>query len=573
MKLAKRIDSRAALSCHEYLHKKHAEGLFDLTGAILEDPLLDALKKAGGEHEDRVIRYLRELGIPYFQVDKTQSDEGIELQTLDALNRDDFQMIFGASIGPYLELKLHGKEISVRTSRPDIIIRTGTSPEGRPLWAPVDIKSHEAIGENKSNSVYVTKLPELKPDLTNKVTGRLSEKDSLQLAHYVAHLKEIGFSDGTDFGGIIGRNFESIVWADLNDTFFGVGAKSESANNKYLVQFTSATKTIRSAIERSENPALPPVTISRRVSGDFGCPACEFRDICRKEMESFDNNFGHVTLLSEVTAPKAAEHFSHLEDIRSLAEAEGLSAFGMKSALRAQVWLDKTPRIIDPANPPELATYDVEIDIDLENTQAIFHEAELEEVAVSDRVYLYGYGIHDRTVNPDWKSVELGYFDAYQNTDEGELKVLNSMWQKLFDEVSKHEAAGKSVAIFHYSQHEVTWWRNYAEKYEGQEGVPTEEELMRFINRYFKDLYRETKKIAFPLTGYSIKTLAKAAKFNWQVADAGGGNSLVKFQTAISKLKPKAEQDEAIAWLRSYNADDVRATFAVRNWVRQLSFD
>ncbi|MFM8922108.1 MAG: ribonuclease H-like domain-containing protein, partial [Candidatus Nanopelagicaceae bacterium] len=370
---------------------------------------------------------------------------------------------------------------------------------------------------------------------------------------------------------IIGRDFQSIIWADLNDTFFGVGAKAESATNKYLIQFTSATRTIRSAIERAKNPELPPVTIARRVSGDFGCPACEFRDICRDELESFDQNFGHVTLLSEVTAPKAAEHFSSIEDIRSLSEAEGLSDFGMKSALRAQVWLDKTPRVIDPANPPELAPYDVEIDIDLENTQAIFHEAELEEVAVSDRVYLYGYGVHDRTINPDWRSVEVGYFDDYQNSDEGELTVLNSMWQKIVEEVEKCESAGKSVAIFHYSQHEVTWWRNYAKKYEGREGVPTIEELNQFIQRYFRDLYRETKKIAFPLTGYSIKTLAKAAKFNWKVSDAGGGNSLVKFQTAISKQSSKSAQEEAIAWLRSYNADDVRATFAVRNWVRTLS--
>ena len=565
-KFSPRFDSRVALSCHEYLHKKHAENLFDLSDRILEDPLVDALKKAGGEHEEKVIKYLKSLGIPYTQIDKTQSDKGIELQTLKALKDHETKLIFGASIGPYLETELLGREVSVRVSRPDIIVRTGTSSEDGPLWAPVDIKSHEAIDENKSNSVYVANLPELATEKAIKVTGRLLEKDALQLAHYLEHLKEIGFSDNINFAAIIGKNMEKIVWADLTQTMFGIGQKSDSAVVRYAKRFNRAAVVVDKAVERSSNPTLPAVTIPKRISGDFGCPACEFRTICRNAMEEF----GHVTLLSEVTAPKAEEHFPDIETIETLANATGLSPFGMKSVLRANVWIDKNPQLIDQATPLALPNFDVEIDIDLENTQAIFQEAEFEDIPVKDSVYLYGYGIHDRTKNLDWNSAKIDYFDNYSNAEEGEVEVLTSMWNKLQELVRQFESEGKTVGIFHYSAHEVTWWRKFANRHQGKPGVPTTEEVDRFVARYFVDLLTYTRKIAFPLTGYSIKTLAKAADFKWKVDDAGGGNSLIKFQTAVSKGASESKQREAIEWLRSYNMDDVRATYAVRNYIRKL---
>ena len=50
-----RHDSRTAYACHEYLHKKFAPSRFDLAAIITSDPLPDALKKAGVEHEQDVI--------------------------------------------------------------------------------------------------------------------------------------------------------------------------------------------------------------------------------------------------------------------------------------------------------------------------------------------------------------------------------------------------------------------------------------------------------------------------------------------------------------------------------------
>ena len=81
-----------------------------------------------------------------------------------------------------------------------------------------------------------------------------------------------------------------------------------------------------------------------------------------------------------------------------------------------------------------------------------------------------------------------------------------------------------------------------------------------------------SKLVALGTSGYGIKKLAPKAGFNWQVQDPGGALSLLKYKEAVDQSKSQAERDDAIAWLYSYNLDDVRATFAVRDYLRKLSF-
>ena len=284
-----RLDSRASLSCHEYLHKQNAPHLFDLSKRQKDDPLVEALKKAGGEHEDLVIRFLKTLNIPFLQIDLSQNVEAIELATLAALENSEVSMIFGASLGYHFEEAKFGKSISDRTSRPDVLFKTGLNQTGKPLWVPVDIKSHEAVVENKSNTLRVTELPSYSVADSQTITGRLLEKDALQLAHYVAHLRELGFSEESHYAGIIGKNYQSIVWTDLSQAIYGTGVNTQTAFAKYLLQFELAKEITTQSIIRAQNPANPPVSIAKRISGDFGCATCEFKSVCRDEMEAFDH--------------------------------------------------------------------------------------------------------------------------------------------------------------------------------------------------------------------------------------------------------------------------------------------
>jgi predicted RecB family nuclease len=174
-------------------------------------------------------------------------------------------------------------------------------------------------------------------------------------------------------------------------------------------------------------------------------------------------------------------------------------------------------------------------------------------------------------VNPDWHTAKFGYFDDYADTDEAEFSVLSQMWNFLQEQVNQAEQAGKSVGIFHYSSHEKTWWKNFANRHASKSGSPTLQSVEEFMEKYFVDLLPIAQEIAFPVTGYSIKNLAPEAKFKWRVDDAGGGNSIVYFQKATSKTLSQSERDASVAWLRSYNEDDVKATFAVRSYLRELA--
>jgi predicted RecB family nuclease len=197
-------------------------------------------------------------------------------------------------------------------------------------------------------------------------------------------------------------------------------------------------------------------------------------------------------------------------------------------------------------------------------------ELEIDEPIGEDRLYLYGFGIHDRTKDLDWHSADIDTYSDYSNTADGEFSVMSKMWNKLNFEIEHAEAAGQSIKIFHYSPHEFTWWKRFVSRYGGRSGVPTLDEMELFKINYLVDLYPIAKKISFKSKSYSIKDLAPLAKFEWKVDKAGGANSLFQYKKAIDKNLSDAERQAAIDWLDSYNRDDVRATFAVRNYLRQL---
>lgn len=550
-----RIDSRTAQLCHEYLHKTLAPSCFDLSERILDDPLPTALKIAGIKYEQRVIESLDLLNLGIAYIHDFLAESRKEEETLRALKDPGVRIIYGG----YLVTE-------TRVSKPDLLIRIEETE-----WRPVDIKSHGAYKESASNQLSVTDLPDLNPENGDRVGATLVKKDAYQLAHYVRHLQELGFCDGTPWAGILGTDSTKIFWADLNGLTYGRGRSAQGILTLYELDSSEALAVANSALAREQNPTLPAVMIPRRISGDFGCATCELRKVCFKEMNRFDSGSGHVTLLSDVTAEKAKQYLGGIESIRDLATATGLPPQGMAAVKRANVWLSKKPERMDPARDFIVPEFDIEIDIDLENSQEAIREAGIEDSIGRDAVYLYGYGIHERFKNPDWRTSSFGYFDDYADTDEAEFSVLNQMWEFLVDQVKKAETSGKTIGIFHYSSHERIWWRNFVTRHASKPGTPTLQATDDFMNKYFVDILPLAKEIAFPVTGYSIKALAPLAGFNWRVDDAGGGNSIVYYQRATSSENTELDRSTATSWLRSYNEDDVRATMAVREYLRGLT--
>ena len=145
------------------------------------------------------------------------------------------------------------------------------------------------------------------------------------------------------------------------------------------------------------------------------------------------------------------------------------------------------------------------------------------------------------------------------------------MWNRLQAEIKFAQELGKTIKIFHYSPHEYSWWKKFSTRFAERDGVPTLQELEVFRDTYLVDLFPIAKRYSFPTMSYSIKDLAKVAKFEWKVDMAGGANSLFKYRDAVDERSEASVREAAIEWLDSYNRDDVRATLAVRNYMRTLS--
>ena len=571
-----RLDSRTAIYCHELLHKKYAPNAFPGLTPDAPDPVIEEFKNLGFSHEAKAIKALKEVFPDLIEIDQKKTFAEIEMETAKALLDPKALMIAGGYIAENAEKELASAfgipfKPTDRSSRPDLIVRIGDRADGRPIWAPVDIKSHKAVTDSKSNYVFSSPIASILPAQDAKEQGRLDYNDLHQLAHYTRHFQALGI-DGDDLWvGIIGRDFENCVWARIGDVVMGQGQGQESFLSVYDQQFAEAKEVVRLSLIENEDLSQKTGVIPINSTGKMGCTVCKYKSTCLQEMEAFDGGHGHVTLLARVTPLQVEKHFPHISSINDLLVETPLNDAMVTAKIRARVKKSGVPELLDPSTPVEIPEADIEIDIDLENSMEALRELEIDEPIGEDRLYLYGYGIHDRTVSKDWRTAVIDTYYDYSNTEDGEFEVMSKMWNKLQSEITKAENSGRSIKIFHYSPHEFTWWKKYVNRFSGRPGVPTMNELEEFKINYLVDLYPIAQKFAFPAKSYSIKDLAPLAKFEWSVEMAGGANSLFKYRDAIKGDLDQSIRDEAIKWLDAYNRDDVRATFAVRDYIRSLA--
>lgn len=186
---------------------------------------------------------------------------------------------------------------------------------------------------------------------------------------------------------------------------------------------------------------------------------------------------------------------------------------------------------------------DVEVDIDMENTEL--------------GAYLWGALVTRRS---DLRS-EYVPFVTWE-TMTADIEPANSLtfWRWLTDLRTTAHAQGLTFAAY-------CWNAGAENQYLRRIGLAWDiaDEVEEFIGSGdWIDLLKVWDSQLITGGPSGLKVVAPMVGFHWDVADPGGGASMVMYDRAAGL---GADADEARDWLIAYNRCDVSATFAIREWI------
>jgi predicted RecB family nuclease len=135
------------------------------------------------------------------------------------------------------------------------------------------------------------------------------------------------------------------------------------------------------------------------------------------------------------------------------------------------------------------------------------------------------------------------------------------------------EFGADTYKVFHYTQAEDRCMRHLAKKHAGVEGIPSLEDVDRFLGSdAWVDLYPLlTDGIIWPTEDHSLKSLAKYVRFMWRDTDPSGANSTLWYAKASDPTLSETERSKWQKRLLQYNEDDVQATAALVEFVDRFT--
>ncbi len=473
--------------------------------------------------------------------------DDVDEATVAAMIRGD-RLIIGASL-PVIE---H------RGGRPDVLVRFGDQKMDNGKWAylPVDVKNSKPLeGSAKPRPWPVSSLAEPWFEAaapTELGPGKAKSDHGLQLAHYWLMLVDLGYAPeippvggtinpGPDGGGL------GVTWRLLDE---GKDSLLAQATAEWTARWAAVL-----AIRNDDRPHTRPVYRDE-------CKTCRWHDVCESELVAEQ----HVSLLQGVgvlAVRKLAE--GGIETIPQLAALDPVhldhNPVPTYSQLAthidtARVFLrdDGRPYLKRHAERVVMPRADVEIDFDIEN---------------DDIVYMYGCWISERTTDGHWTDGEYLSFHSYDRTDsQVEARLLADFWTWLHLTVERVESEGRTIAVYCYSGGfaEIPRMKEASARANGAPGVPSVDQIGALVaNDWWVDMHDLAKRFHWPTRRLGLKDLAPLSGFAWDAEDAGGANSILWYRIACD---PDHPDREAMAdKLLRYNADDVKATLALRRWL------
>ena len=452
--------------------------------------------------------------------------------------------------------RLPADEVGRRLGKPDILVRARSGG-----YRVVDVKGHMNLEPARGTA---SEFPGLCSPLRTPAyevaavdadfAAKKKESDLLQLAHYQRMLEAhgLGATDGR-WSGIIGTE-RRVVWYDLDAPLKRTpstteGTKVRSTMERYDFEFNFRLDIIAVAEQHRADPSIPLLTVPVKIGE---CESCPWWGHCGPILDAAP---GDISLLPRVGWKEWKFH--HDRGVTNRAELAALDLThdaeryaGMSQvALHEQIDQARAAVGADPAyrrrgiDSLTVPRADVEVDIDMEN--------------VETGCYLWGCLVTDRSAAGDASSKYRPFATWAPMTPDVEAANSLQFWRWLMSMRSQVTSGGRTFRAY-------CWNAGAENTYLRRLGLANglADEVEGFIaSESWVDLLDVWNRQIITGHGSGLKVIAPIAGFHWGVEDAGGGESMIRYDLAA------AGDDAAQEWLLRYNRGDVEATLAVREWM------
>lgn len=284
------------------------------------------------------------------------------------------------------------------------------------------------------------------------------------------------------------------------------------------------------------------------------CRICPYAELCRKEFEDRQDisllygihgiTADHLTEAGISTIPQLAA--SSIESIPDVSYLKGKKR-KQRAILQAKAYLSGQMFQLEPVALPQ-GTW---IHFDIEDNPL-----------TPDRerhVYLWGFLL------PAYGKEHFDYVwtDHEASDYEG--------WLGFLKKIDEFRSRYSPLVLAHYSNHEKTTIRKYAERYSMKDHA-TVAWLLGQDSPMFDIQSPVMNCLVLPLQGYGLKDICKhpaLVNFQWQNEESGSQWSVVQFNRFRSETSI-VEKQRLKAEILSYNRDDVIATHRLEQWLRNL---
>jgi predicted RecB family nuclease len=284
------------------------------------------------------------------------------------------------------------------------------------------------------------------------------------------------------------------------------------------------------------------------------CGGCGFHDVCwRKAEEGRD-----VALVSGVDQNLAValrqSGVNTIEDLLARFTETQLAAFrrpwgngtqkvGKRAGsvlLMAEAMATGREIRIAPPNLPDCSNW---IMFDLEGMPPQLDE--------TDKIYLWGMQACGQQPGP-YLGATAGF--GPDGDREG--------WTRFLENARAVFAEYGDVPFVHWHHYERVHLDEYVTRFGDPEGVAGR------VRRNLLDLLPVTREsVALPLSSYSLKVVEKYVGFRRTQEEYGGDWSMAKYIEA-TELQDEAQRDALMAQILTYNEEDLKATWAVLQWLK-----